>query len=338
MRQKNPGEGCSPHATGGDYTSERSNVSGAASPPAAGGGRSPNWSSIMLKTTKKPTLEALEYRSVPAVLFYTAEDGTWAHNSDTGNYRQIETNKAVEITEGADGILYGTWTTGGSWNVGTWRYNYWTGGWSKLTEAVATDLDAANDNTLFGSFSSGIWRYNGGWQLMNNTPASELAAVDSDTFFASFASHNNLWRYDQGNWLWLTSVAPEEMAASTDGTLMTYLNGYGTYAWTPYEGWRLLTNAYANSIAGKVGNKVIATYGNGIFAYDLTTGGWEHLDSRYASQVALGQSGTLSGNLFASFAPSQGGHTVYLPYGGGWGNWVPLDVDGYYADPEQMAD
>src|SRR5262249_49092387 len=159
-------------------------VSEQARPLAAGRGRSTGRSSIVSKTTKKamhmrPTLEALEDRSLPAVLFYTAADGTWAYNSGTGNYRQIETNKALEITEGADGILYGTWTTGGSWNVGTWRYNYWTRGWSKLTDAVATDLDAANDSTLFASFSSGIWRYNGGWQLLNGTPASELAAVDS---------------------------------------------------------------------------------------------------------------------------------------------------------------
>jgi hypothetical protein len=299
----------------------------------------------MFRTTNpsrvKPAVEALENRDMPAVMFSTYASGTWAYNTDTAQWRHIEVNKAVEMTEGADGILYATYTTGGSYNVGTWRYNYWSGSWTKLTDRVATDMDAANDNTLFLSLpaqylypyrAGGTYRYtsSSGLQLVDTIPASEIAAVDVDTYFASYGSSNTLWRYDQGISTFLGNAAPEVMAASADGTLMTYLDGYGTYTWTPWEGWQLRTYAAANSIAGKVGNKFIATYGNGVFSYDLTTGAWEHLDGRYASQVAIGQSGGLYGDLFATFADGRG-TTVYRQ--GDLGGWWSIG-----GTAEQIAD
>jgi hypothetical protein len=287
----------------------------------------------MLKTSKaaaRTTLkvEGLEDRTVPAVVFYTNAGGTEAYNTVTGAFRHLENTRAVKMTEGADGVLVASYATGA--RAGTWVYNYHWNEWAKISNRVATALDApTTGGTVFvslpGGYDGGVyktggtfsWSALGGFKQLSTATATQIAAVDHDTFFAVTSAGTS--RYDQGRWLKLTGARTGVVAASGDGTLMA---SYGDGTWIWNGAWRKISVAPARTIGGKVGTRVIAGFDNGVYSIDVNTYRYTQMDARRVSVVALGQSGTLSGDLFASFANNQGGLTMYRP--GSWGTWLSV--------------
>ena len=132
------------------------------------------------RRARRPQLESLEGRIVQSILFGSYPNGTWAINTDNGNWRQISSQIPNVMTEGSSGTLYA------GFNDGISRYDYGSNTWTHLAQNKAFAMSASRDNTLFVSEADngGTFEYDGrsstfdphNWKTINTKSAIVLAA------------------------------------------------------------------------------------------------------------------------------------------------------------------
>lgn len=198
------------------------------------------------------TVEPLQDRLAPAVLFGSYPSGTWAFNQDTYQWRKIDTARPAAMDEGADGTLFASYSNG----MGTWRYTYGSNTWQRVSWAYYPRLSAATDNTLFASNDYGTNEIDAsGVHQLTTAVAYHLAAVADNYFYGDF--YGATYRFVNGNWRNLGSGGAVgnggnpmtfDLEAAPNGNLYaSYSNGTSVY--NPREQrWHLLTYECANQI------------------------------------------------------------------------------------------
>lgn len=206
-------------------------------------------------------LETLEARDVPAIVFASYGDGTWAYNADNGNWRHLTQHQPMAMDEGQDGVLYA------SYGDGTYRYNYDTNHWYKLTSSTTTVLSAPDvGNCLFASFDSGTFRWKGSaWLKTADAEARLLAAVDDKEYYGAFGDGTYRWDANQGHQLWtkITSAYAYAMDASSGGALFA---SYGNGTFEFENGWQHMTSQVASTIEAVSDNLVYFAAAGGTYA------------------------------------------------------------------------
>jgi hypothetical protein len=277
---------------------------------------------------RRPQLEELEDRATPSITFsayssvsdyshLASGPGVYAYNSNTGRWRILTTSLPSQMTEGADGVLYG------GFSDGTWRYDYnsgYSGNWSRISPLRPRAMDASPDDTLAVSYDYyGTWEYHGTyayWTLMTPSTAMSIAEARNDQAYASFAGAGT-FEYLSGTWYWLTGSTATTLAASQNGLGFASFYG-GTWMWSNTSGWKLLAQqstalaAYTSSwgttyLCGSF-------YGSGTFETNVSYGTWTSMTNTTTSQVGYD-------NLY----------DIYAAYGNGlfkWdGSWKQVDTN-----------
>jgi hypothetical protein len=279
----------------------------------------------------KLQMEELGERIVPSIVFGQYSSGTWAFDSSTGFWRFLTPNQANAITEGADGVLFGSYVT---YSVeGTWSYNYWTGSWTRLTSWTASALSAATDNSLFGSFytggfyETGTWEYSpqGAWTQLTGRNAIHLTAVRDQYFYGTYVEGaDGTWQYRNGAWNLISTQRANALSATPTGTLFASFPAesvsYGTWRYNGSWWDQYYTSATASMLAAVNDNFFYGQYGYYTYSYN---GGW----------AWIGPPAVVTGNAVAMTTAHSAQLFISYQDNGTWrydGSWTQYDYDTTY--------
>jgi hypothetical protein len=270
-----------------------------------------------------PTVEALEGREVPAIVFGHWTSGLHAYNADTGTWRDVdmagkENEKPKFMDEGYDGRLFATFSDG------TYAYTYATDHWSKLTGASAAQtlaMGASSDGALFLASTTGTHRWWGNvWTTIEDNAAKKIAAVSKDQMYAVYADGTWRWKPSGGGgspWKKLSAHKATAIDATPEGVLFA---SYADGTWKYQGGWDHLTAVQATKLDAA----------STTVAYITASGGTWRIDGAAVSKISNSKATAMTHDSDLGMVAAIAGDTWVYSKAGGW--WV-LDDDA----PDKLA-
>jgi hypothetical protein len=221
------------------------------------------------------TLEVLEDRTVPSVVAATFADGLWRHDTVTGNWAHLSTDKATDAAVDDTGNVFAKFSSG------VWRWTFANGvaNVQLLSNLNLAEMEVTAGGVLYGSFANqGLWRWsNAGWQKLSDFNPYRAVVSDSDALFARFDTGVvGTWRWTpQAGWAQLSAARPDGFFATDDGgNFVGNFNVYigtgqqGTWRWTPAGGWTRLSTVVAKVTASDTGTVFETRGAAGMWAFN----------------------------------------------------------------------
>jgi hypothetical protein len=281
----------------------------------------------------RPTLEALEDRTVPTMSAAFPGQGVWVYDD---GWRQLTAANASQVAADNNGDVVAEIP-----GQGVWLYN---GNWQQITANNAAGLDMGYfsvsyhwGNPFFPSTETitslyvvaqfpgqGLWRYtsfsdtnmppHGGgtysnqwWQQLTTNNAYTEAVDNYGRVVAEFWGQG-LWLFtDNSGWRQLTpSDATSVAIGSTqpgNSRVVAEFPGYGVWRFQDNAGWQQLTAANAWTLATNANGDVVGDFrGDGVWTYsDSGTGGygpgWNQLTAADAAMVGIDGNGNVYGQF-----------------------------------------
>jgi hypothetical protein len=150
-----------------------------------------------------------------------ANNGLWRWSASTMTWQKLSDLLANRIQVTADGILYGTFGSNG-----TWRWSPTTG-WDKLSGFISNVFAVSDSDAFFGSYAAGsvgIWRWTtgSGWQLLTSSQSTFVKTDASGDMVALFGTsgQQGLWRWNPNSgWARLDTVFANSFGVSGNGAI-----------------------------------------------------------------------------------------------------------------------
>jgi hypothetical protein len=252
-----------------------------------------------------PTLEELESRDCPTVIFSAFSSGIWAYDDSNGSFRQTTPFRPVAMatSSGYTGTTLDHYLVAAFVGFGTYQYDANLNQWSQITSYTAKLL------TTSPAYSDPI------------TGAQYPAA-----FYASFDSLG-IWKNSLKTWTQISPIAADKLV-SIDGTVFGAFSLYGTWRWDSSTGWQQIAPYYPTAFSRGGGNLLYASYaGFGTYSYNIFSVlgpvGWQQITPAVATTLEgdfeySGKYGFLS--TFVGSFPGYGTFyygaikTYYFPY------------------------
>jgi hypothetical protein len=277
----------------------------------------------------RPTLEALEDRTVPSYL--AAEfpgQGVWRYyfNGSSGSWQQLSTKDASQVAADGGGEVVAEFPGQGLWLC--------DGGyqWHQLT---------ANNSASFN--------------VQRSFTYDQFHNVYAVTTVVAEFPGQGLWKYTSSDgpssqrpttgWVELTSNNASTEAVNGGGTVVAEFPGWGVWLCNPDNSWQQLTAANASSVAisGDIGTafSVVAEFpGYGVWSWnEIPSYGWQHLTASDATTVAIYGNGVVVASFpgYGVWRYSDPG-TIYPPnYNANWSQLTAADAGMVGIDPNGVV-
>ncbi len=184
------------------------------------------------------------------------------------------------------------------------------------------DANGANDvfvndvpqatSAVVGNFGSGLWRWASSvWANLAPTPAAEVHVDDGGNVVAAFDYGTWRWTPAEG-WARLTPLVPERLAVTGNGEAFGDFGAAGLWRWSPTGGWTQLAASDPTAIAASDDGGVYGVFSFGLWRWS-PQGVWAELTTNVPTALAASD----AGELVASFPF---GLWRWAPIGG----WLPL--------------
>ena len=156
-------------------------------------------------------------------LFLVRADGTYVADLLTGASQRITPSRAAVLTEGANGVLFGSFP-----GFGTFRYDVATGAFTPVSAFAARALSATPNNELFGSWDGfGTFEYvNGVFSRVSPFAADRLAAVRHGFVYGAWPGFGT-FQFTDGVFLDWQELRPIIHAASEGKALLCMSSCFG---------------------------------------------------------------------------------------------------------------
>jgi glucose/arabinose dehydrogenase len=179
------------------------------------------------------------------VAFLVRGDGTYVSDLLNGASQRISTSRATALTEGANGVLFGSFP-----GFGTFRYDVATGGFTPVSPFTARALSATPNNELFGSWDAfGTFEYvNGVFNRVSPLAADRLAAVRHGFVYGAWPVFGT-FQFKDGVFTQVSAFEADQLTAAEDGTFFGSWRAFGTFQWTPTAGFRQVSFVAATALA-----------------------------------------------------------------------------------------
>lgn len=237
-------------------------------------------------------------------------DGFWRWNPSSGWALLSNLTTAQDFGVAGNGVIYGDFGANGTWR---WDPSF---GWGLLSSADPTGITVSRSDSFFGVYDSpsvGVWNWNPehSWSLLTQSRPDSFETDDEGEFIGVFST--DVGAALQGTWRWqrndgferLSSVVPENLAVSADGTIYEDRGGAGL--WQVESGddeFQRITNQNPTALVPLPEGDLFAIFGNAAWYYSASSEEWTPvgIDVTNIEEIAVG----LGDELFIDYGAAGG--------------------------------